>query len=155
MIWGANTEFEWSTGKVDPALANVAKNYLVKSTAICKNADDVREAICNYYPVTCASNWGGSMQCPVVNGVLLNSRRTVWSHQQSILGWWEHPQLGEIFYVMNQWGKNAHGICPTGAPPGGYWVRKPEVDWMCQGREVITLSQHQGYPAQHLDTWYI
>jgi len=67
------------------------------------------------------------MQCPVEHDRLMNRRRGTWMHQMSIHGWEDHPQLGEIWYVLNQWGLNAHGTCPSGAPRGGFWIRRRDL----------------------------
>ena len=155
LVWGASVEMDWSAGRVDEKYASIAKNYLVKSTAVCKDADDVRDAICNYYPVAIASNWGGQMNPQVVNGVLLNTRVTTWSHQMSVHAWWLHPQLGEIYWIQNQWGLTAHGTDPAAGPGGGFWVRKADINWICQGQEAIAYSQYNGYPAQKITSWYL
>jgi hypothetical protein len=152
LVWGRETELNYSTGQFAP---EEAKKYLVKDTALCRDHNAVRDAICNYYPVTCASRWGGNMRCQVEHGVLMNQRTTTWSHQMSILAWWEHPQLGEIFWIHNQWGLNAHGTCPSGQPQGGFWVRKQEVDWICRAGETFAFSQYSGFPAQQIVDWYI
>jgi hypothetical protein len=148
LVWGEKAEYDWSQGRKAPAdLLAKAKPYLVRSTAVCRSTDDVRESLRNYYAVVHASNWGGSMQCPVTDGVLLNARRGTWMHQMSCHGWMDHPRLGELFYVLNQWGLNAHGTCPTGAPKGGFWVRKNDMaDIVSQG-ETFALSQFDGFPG--------
>lgn len=153
LIWGEKTEYSWSDGDAQQTMKLLpeSRKHLIKTTAQCNNSDQVREALINGYPCTCASSWGGLMQCSVTEGVLLNRRTGTWNHQQSIQGWWNHPKLGEIFYIMNQWGKGAHGKCPSGAPEGGYWIKKGEVDWMCNdGQEVFAFSQFEGFPSQTL-----
>ena len=153
LIWGEKTEYSWSDGDARQTmdLLPQSRKHLIKTTAQCKNYDDVREALINGYPCTCASSWGGLMQCPVTEGVLLSRKAGTWNHQQSIQAWWNHPKLGEIFWVQNQWGKNAHGKCPSGAPEGGYWVKKGDIDWMCNdGQEIFAFSQFEGFPSQTL-----
>ncbi len=155
LIWGESVEYKWSDGDDIPKeWMDKAKAHRVKTTAELKSADQVREAICNYYPVTIASNWGGLMSPPVTEGVLLSRRATSWSHQMSIQAWWEHEKLGEIFWIQNQWGKGAHGTCPSGAPGGGFWVKKNEIEWICDGNEVFAFSQYEGFPAQTI-SWLV
>lgn len=154
--WGSSVEYSWSDGDADQTMKLLAESrkFRVKTTAQCKSADDVREAIRNGYPCTAASMYahnGGRVQGEPA--CLLASRSGSWAHQMSILAWWEHPQHGEIFWLMNQWGKNAHGICPTGAPPGGVWIKKADVDWICRD-EVFAFSQFDGFPAQTF-SWLI
>lgn len=152
LIWGEKAELDWSQGKKIPeTYMNQAKPYLVKSTAICQSADDVREAIKNFYAVTCASNWGGQMRPGVrgsgANAALVNSRVTTWNHQMSVHGWWDNPELGELFYIMNQWGLDTHGRCPSGAPPGGFWVKRADMDYIVRQGETFALSQFDGFPG--------
>lgn len=151
IVWGSSAEYEWSDGRrAGEDLRTEAKPHLVKSTALCRSPDDVREAIKNYYPVVHASNWGGLMQCPVKGTsepVLLSRRATTWNHQMSVHGWQDHPEHGEIFYVLNQWGLDVHGTCPSGAPRGGFWIKRADMaDIVSQG-ETFALSQFDGFPA--------
>lgn len=143
-------EFEWSDGgRVSESWLEQGRRHLIKTTAPIRNADQLRDAIQNYYACTFAGDWGGMMECRIAGTppVLLNERRGVWNHQQSIQGWMNHPELGEIFYVLNQWGTRVHGICPTGAPPGGYWIRAKDADYQCRNGEVFAFSQFAGFPS--------
>jgi hypothetical protein len=146
-VWGQGAELDWSQGKKIPRQwLDTARPHLVKSAALCKSTDDVREALKNYYAVTCASNWGGLMRPPVKDGVLLNRRATTWNHQMSVQGWWDHPRLGELFHIKNQWG-DCHGADPGGAPPGGFWVGKKDMQDIVSQDEVFAFSQFDGFPA--------
>lgn len=159
--WHAKAEMDWS--HINPTASKWAK-YLaqakgrtVKTTAILRSSAEVAAAVINGYPVTCASTWGGKMQCPVkgtgANAHLRNSRADTWPHQMCIIGWWRHPTDGELFYVQNSWSIRAHGTCPTGAPAGGFWVSKADVDWMIRDNgELIAYSSYEsGYPANLID----
>lgn len=149
-VWGSAAEYQWSVGRSIPAkYLDMAKPHLVKSTAQCRSTDDVRDALKNFYAVTCASNWGGQMRCQTAGDppVLLNRRSGTWNHQMSVQGWWDHPSLGELFFILNQWGLDAHGRCPSGAPAGGFWVKKGDMaDIVSQG-ETFAFSQFDGFPA--------
>ena len=147
LVWGSGTELEWSDGDDQPRqFVDAAKVHLVKTTAQCRNADDVRAAIVNGYPCTVASDY--AFKAGVQDGVLLARHQGSWAHQMSYQAWWDHPVHGEIFWEHNQWGKRAHGICPTGAPPGGAWVKKKDVEYCCRQNEVFAFSQFSGLPAQ-------
>lgn len=147
-VWGSTAELDWSQGRKVPSphLAE-ARKFLVRSTAKCLSPDDVREAVKSYYPVTIASNWGGQMRPSVTNGVLLNRRVTTWNHQMSVQGWWDHPQLGELFWVHNQWGIDVHGRCPSGAPGGGFWVQRKDMEYIVGQNEAFAFSAFDGFPA--------
>jgi hypothetical protein len=154
LIWGSSVEYSWSDGDAQQTmdLLPQSKKHLVKSVAKCKDHNDVREAIINGYPVTIASGWGGLMKCPTEGDppVLLSKRTGSWSHQMSVQAWWDHPTLGEIFWIHNQWGLETHGRCPSGAPGGGFWVKKAEIDWICRD-EAYAFSQFDGFPAPDWD----
>jgi hypothetical protein len=150
-VWGRGVELKWSDGdaKSTMDLLPESRKYLIKTAAQCRDHNDVREAIKNGYPCTCASMYahdGGKVQGSGKDACLLARRSGSWSHQMSFQGWWKHPSLGELFWDHNQWGLRAHGICPTGMPPGGVWITAADVDWICRD-EVYALSGNNGFPA--------
>lgn len=155
VTWGERAEMDWSDGaRIDNKWLTMSRKHLIKSAALCRNVDDVREAIINGYPVTIASSWGGAMR-PKVQGrtdpVLLNTRSDTWQHQMCVQGWWEHPEFGELYYIVNSWGTKTHGTCPSGAPEGGFWVRKKDMEYIVKQQETFAFSQFDGFPAQKLD----
>lgn len=152
ITWGSSVEMKWSDGA---AISNdwleKSRKHLVKSAANIPNADAAWEAVSNWYPLTIASSWGGQMKPSVQGspGVLLNRRVTTWQHQMSVIGRYRHPTLGKLFYVLNSWGPRTHGTCPTGAPPGGFWITFAEMEYICRQQEVFALSQFNGFPSQN------
>lgn len=148
-IWGRNVELSWSDGDAQQTmnLLPTSRNFRIQTAAKCRDHNDVREAIVNGYPCTAASMYahnGGKVQG--TPACLLASKQGSWSHQMSILAWWKHPQLGDLFWLMNQWGLRAHGTCPSGMPMGGVWIKASDVDWICRD-EVYTFSGNNGFPA--------
>jgi hypothetical protein len=152
--WGEETEISWSDGDARQTLDLLehSRKFLVGTTAECSSADNVRDAIVNGYPVTIASNWGGLMKCPTEGDppVLLNRRSGSWAHQMSVHNWYDHPTLGEIFWIQNQWGKNTHGTDPAGGPGGGFWVKSADIDFICRNGEVFAFSGFNGFPARQV-----
>ena len=149
LCWGKSAELSWSDGDAQQTMALLpqSRRHLVKTTAQCADHNDVREALVNGYPCTAASMYahnGGRVQGNPP--VLLAKRGGSWSHQMGVIAWMEHPQFGELFYLMNQWGKGAHGQDPFGAPLGGVWITSSDMDYICRD-EVFAYSQRQGYPA--------
>lgn len=151
--WGEDAELDWSQGRKMPkAWLDKAKLHLVKTTAQCRNADDVWQAIGNYYPVTCASMWGmrNPREARVVDGMLTARRSGSWSHQMSIQA---RVRKGgrRWFYLQNQWGPDTYGQAdPLTGQTGGVWIDEDEVSWICRD-EVFAFSQFAGFPAQSLD----
>ncbi len=135
-----NIEKQWGNRGAPAKYIELGKKQLIKSTANLRNTDQVRDALVNKYGVACASNWGGNMKPQVKNGVLLNRRATTWNHQMSFSAYWDHPDLGEIFWCQNSWGWFVHGICPSGAPGGGFWLLKSDVQYICDQGEVFGYS---------------
>lgn len=158
LVWGEKAELDWSDGqKISDKFLTPAKKHLVKSSARLHNWQDCKASLINGYPITCASNWGGKMNPPIQGNpaILLNTKVTTWGHQMSCLGWAEHPEFGDIFWIQNSWGIS-HGTSPGHyqEPAGGFWIRATEMDWICRTGEVFSLSNFAGFPAQKLD-WFI
>lgn len=150
-------EMEWSNGaRIDERWLSVSRKNLVRTAAVVRNADEGREAIRNGYPILWCGSWGGLMRCPTAGDppVLLNRQAGTWMHNQTCLAWWDHPTLGELFGILNQWGHGTHGTDPAGLPPGAYWIRAVDFDRQARGGSCIAISQFDGFPAQRI-TWYI
>lgn len=105
LVWGKDVEMQWSAGDRSPCSdwLTTGKKYPVKTVAKLSSAAEVREALINLYPVTCASMYGHNPS--VVKGVLLGKKGPRWSHQMSFHAYWKHPELGPIYWLHNQWGK--------------------------------------------------
>ena len=148
-------ERQWSDGQVEPGKWDpVASKHLVKTAAPCRTAEAVATAIQNGYPCTVACMFGTSGQKRLGEGdnaVMVSEWDGSWAHQQFIDAWWDHPSLGELFRIGNNWGPSAHSPAVDGSPNGGYWVRKSVMQRMCQGDEVFALSAFNGFPARELD----
>ena len=153
LSWGADAEMTWSDGaQISSQWLSESRQHLVGSTAPCQSSAEVRQAILNYYPCTDASpkfvnqpRMQGS-QSPAAVGRLDSDG----GHQTSILGWWNHPELGELFWYMNQWPRSMYPADPGGGPAGGCWITSLAMDWICRNGEVYAFSQFQGFPAQEL-----
>lgn len=150
-VIGRQAELAWSDGNFAPqAVRQESLNHKFISAPL-SSADQVRAAIVNGYAVTRAGMVFANPGTARVEGdVLIGRYNGRGGHQESWLGYWNHPQHGELFYEMNQWGANAYGTCPSGAAPGGCWIRKADVDAFCKARyaEVYALSNYDGYPAR-------
>lgn len=158
LVWGGAVERKWSDGAAIPESALiVSRKHVLKSTAQCRTADDVRDALVNGYPCTCASNWGGLMQCPSVGtpAIRLNRHSGTWNHQMSVQGYWDHPTEGEIYYILNNWGLGVHGAPLNDEPPGGFWIKKADMESICRQNEVFAFSQFDGFPANDIFSWLI
>jgi len=150
--YGGAVERKYSTpAGIDPVFIKAATNHLCRTVAKVKNADDVRDAIVNGHSVTIASSWGGQLKGTITEGVLLNRRVTTWPHQMCVLAWWEHDVLGQIFWIQNSWGTSMFGTCPSGAPLGGFWVKKADMDFIARQGDSFAFSSFVGFPAQDME----
>jgi hypothetical protein len=156
ITYGAKTEMDWSDGaRISEEWLTQSRKHPVKTTALLKNVDDLRACLQNYYPAHTCSNWGGLMQCPTKGtpSVVLNHKASRWAHAQSFIGYWKHPELGELYYVLNSWGYDAHyrGEYPNGEPRGGYWVQRKDAEIMVGAGETFAYSQFDGFLSNPLD----
>lgn len=152
LVWGKSAEFEWSDGtRADQAVRAESKSRLIRTTTPVSSGEGVRDMILNGYSLTRAcTTFCNIGTARVRNGALLGTQNGRGGHQESWLGYWHHPDLGELIWEMNQWGKGAYGTDPGGGPAGGCWIRLEEVHRICQSRdaEVFAFSQYDGYPSQ-------
>lgn len=156
LTWGKEQELKWSDGAaISEEWLAKARKHTVKTVAQIKSVDEAKQALINGYPMTIASNWGGLMQCPKKGSppVLLNQRSGVWNHQMCVIGYWKHPDLGDIFCVLNSWSESAHGEPPDGAPLGSFWIQAKDMAYIIGQEEVFAFSQFEGFPAQELEKY--
>ncbi len=149
-------EMQWSDGEQIPA-ADLAESrqHLVKIVSPLDNSQAVDDSIRNGYPVTIAcsmfvnpnsSSVRGSKE-PALVGVLNGSG----GHQESIQGTWKHPELGRLFFLMNQWGQSVYSTDPAGGPRGGNWITEKAMDWICERGEVYAFGSLDQWRTQQLN----
>lgn len=148
-------ELFFSTGRnLKPEWLAAANKYKLQFVQ-CRSAEDVKRELRRGRPVLSGGDWGGRTQGLKYAGeprVLLNEHADSWAHQQSILGFWEHPTLGLIFFWLNQWyylqngiAIPMHGTVTMGEPPGGYWTASKDVDYQASTGEVFAIHTFDGY----------
>lgn len=153
----AGYELQFSTGRNLKQEWIQASNQHKLQIIQCRSADDVKRELRRGRPVLSGGDWGGRTQNLNYAGeprVLFNERADTWQHQQSILGFWEHPTLGTIFFWLNQWyyldrgvAVPMHGVVTIGEPPGGYWTSAKDVDYQARTGEVFSIHTFDGYPG--------
>lgn len=144
-------EISWSDGDAANImrLVDTGRKHRFRSSAVIRNLDDARACIRDAKtPFLWCGSWGGMMKCPVVGNppCLLNKKQGVWQHNETAMAWWDHPELGELFGIKNQWG-NAHGIDPAGLPVGAYWVKAGDMEYQLRQGSCIVVSAFDGHPA--------
>jgi hypothetical protein len=148
---GKSQELIWSDGNhASQALRNEAKPHKFSSAPV-NSGPQVRDAIVNGYGCTRAfGKFANPGTATVKHGALIGSYNGRGGHQEGWVGYWNHPDLGELIYEMNQWGADVYGTDPGGGAKGGLWLPLDLVHNECQSQysEVYAFSSFEGYPAQ-------
>lgn len=143
-------ELRWSNGKaIAKTWVDKGKVHLVKSTAPIRSADELWDAISNYYPTTFACNNfitpGHERQSGEWYIGKLDGRG---GHQTSIQGRVVTSGGNRLFVNVNQWGLNVYkGL-------GNAVMMEPsEVDRAIRSlsAEIFAFSQFDGFPAQTIN----
>lgn len=141
--WGRSGPPEWAI--------DAAKEFLVRTVAQVNSADDVRDAICNGYPVTIASNFG-SRDFDEKDGRRVARGNGSWNHQMCIIAYDGDEKSGvDYFYVINSWGEKAHPAPLQGEPPGGFWITRAQCEKIVAQDDSFAFSGFDGFPARDLD----
>lgn len=152
LTWSADADTTWSDGaRIGENWIVKGRAHLVRTVARVRSYAEIRDAITNGYPVTIASGYGFRMSR---DGDRIWGRRSgSWAHQMCFVGVDDDSRRPGCF-CQNSWGADAHGAPTNGDPPGGFWVDAENVDGMARD-EGYAFSQHDGFPAQKLDTLLI
>lgn len=142
---------DWGrSGPPDWALTE-GRQWLVKTIANVTTAEEVRDAICNGYPVTVAGvcGWRSTVER---DGRLVAQGNARWNHQMCIVGYDGDEPSGENYYFcLNSWGVAAHDMPIDGSPPGGVWLTEDQLERLVRQGDSFAYSDFDGFPAQDLD----
>ncbi len=150
MEYSSGIEREWSDGaRIKEEYLTESRKHLIKKAWRARSSADVFHAISCYRPVGWCGNWGGLMKCPLQGNpqVNLNRKSGSWSHKETALGRWKHPDLGNIYKIYNQWGLEVHGTDPNAKSGGGYWIKENEMEWQVKNGECVIYEMFDGVPA--------
>lgn len=147
-------EYFWSDGDEAHVTSQLpdARPHPVGAATPCKTADDIQAAILNGYPVTFACNNNIADASIVGSGAdacIVGRWNRFGPHQQSVHAFWEHPNLGPLFWAQNSWVGNVYQSDPAGGPTCGCWVKRADVTAALKlDAEVYALSHLTWFPAQ-------
>lgn len=114
------------------------------------SVDDVTDAICNGYPVPFGSHQFAARRFTRVGDkqVAINTP-PAWAHAQCIDGY-DGTGTEPLWHVQNSWPLSSHPAPTDDSPPGGYWIRKRDLQLIVGDRDIIALSMLKGFPKQQL-----
>ncbi len=151
LVITSSQEMAWSDGNSSLVTKwnTTAIKTPVQSAAQVTDVSQVKAAIINGYPCSFACNnyiGNGSVQ----SGVLLGRWDGRGGHQQSIHAYWEHADLGPLYWAQNNWPKESYPTNPDSTcPPCGVWVKEADVTAAFRlDSEVYAFSHIVGFPAQ-------
>lgn len=149
LVWGRNAELAWSDGNaIDSKWLEMARHNIIGVTTIQESADNVKIALANWYPHTIAtSHYCHPDRAKVKNGLVTGQFDTRGPHQTKILGYFQHPDMGDMFYNVNNWG-NVYPKCPLTGRQDGCWIDKKQMSWAVSQREVIAFASMTGFMAR-------
>jgi len=117
-----------------------------------RNADELRDAICNGFPVVYAGKFGTRGQPQVRDGRRVAEWNDSWAHCMAIIGY-DGSGTTAYFYVLNSWGPSYHGTPLQGELPGGFWVTFATGDRMANAGEMWAISDVKGFAVPDGIDW--
>lgn len=140
---------KWGRNKVPDDIKQLGRKHLIKRVAKASSFDEVRDAICNGYTVTVASNAGFQMTRDS-RGVC--RRQGSWSHQMRYSGFRDDI---DAVLCCQSWGPGVpSGPCVLGQPDYSFWVLRSDAESQIREGDTWIFSTFDGWPAQKL-TWLI
>ncbi|MEO1063729.1 MAG: hypothetical protein AAFZ07_20115 [Actinomycetota bacterium] len=129
----------------------VGKRTPVRGIARVETAGDVRDALCNGYPVAIGSRFGTkNRSIRERDGRMVARRDGSWSHALCVLAY-DGSVDPPLFYILNSWGPSAHPEPLQDEPPGGFWITWDDMDRMARDGDGWTFSDFAGFPARDMD----
>lgn len=148
-------EMDWSSYRNSGVsqVLQVSKAHLFGVATEAKSAEDVLALVQNGYGVTFACNDyinSASIRGSGDNACVIGKWDTSGGHQQSVLGAWNHPTFGMLYWAQNNWYKDQYPVDPAGGPLCGCWVMENDMVWAMRNldAEVYGIGSLDWFPAQ-------
>ncbi len=157
-------EMKYSDGaaSVNTQYMSLAATHLMGSRATLSTSDDIAAAITNGYAVLdgCDNYVGnGTIKGNGADAYVVGHYDGRGGHSTCILGYWNHPNDGELFLYSNQWAGNTYPKDPAGGGRCCVWIPRSEMDKLFHtggsGGETMALSALGYFPAvPAILSWY-
>lgn len=141
---------QWGRQGPPRDLIALGKQRLVRTVANVKTAAEVRDAICNGYPVTIASDFGSKRMIPQDGRIVAKRDGTRWMHQMCVIGY-DGSGAKPYWYVLNSWEPSMHPAPLNNEPPGGFWIEESTMQYIAAQGDSWAFSQFDGFPARDID----
>lgn len=142
---------EWGKQGPPKDLIEATKMYSVGSSSQVKSAIEVRDAICNGYPVPFGAGGIGWDRVVVKYNRLVGIRSGSWSHAQCVIAY-DGSGQEPLYCILNSWGPRAGGKSPVdGSPPGSYWINQRDMDYVAKQGDAFAISNFVGFQAREID----
>lgn len=151
-----SVEMQWSDG-AGPATQYMAqaKPNLVGTRAPIFDTEGIKAANLNGYPVLYGNDGyigHASIQGSGAEACTVGRHDSQGGHSTCYLGWWDHPTLGPLFLMSNQWATQTYPKDPAGGGRCCCWEKEADVARIFrtgsdQG-ETMALSHLNYFPAQ-------
>jgi hypothetical protein len=140
------------SSRIPQELFAEGRKHKLGSAVLVDSLDAAKKVIASGRPIYFCSDWGateGDTTAPIEGGVRFFKRRgTTWHHCWRIDGYWmNHPQLGNIWHLDNNWG-SAHGSDPTTGTSFGFYVPEDVADYILRGRDAYAFLDLEGFDDQ-------
>ena len=155
--WKSAEEIKWSHPSAWPVKRSTlepdAQKFLIQDVTQVGSVDELVQGLAQGFSGTMACMFGTKPR--VEKDVLLGRWNDQWAHQQCVAGYWQHPSLGLLFIIDNQW-NDVHGHCPTLyelGVTGSYWILESDMKKIIKSQdgEVYLHSNTKGFPLQTID----
>jgi hypothetical protein len=160
IVWTASEETayswppQWPVAKA--TLDPIAAPQRLDHHAQIKTLDELSQALVQGYGVTQASGWG--CQNPrMKDGLLVGKRDTTWNHQ-TWFGAYTKLKGPRKWLWGNNWGPNAHGVCPYLAEKYGSFGFNGGVMWIEDADAMRIINEGEtfarstaGFPLREID----
>lgn len=117
-----------------------------------RDADELRDAICNGFPCVYAGRFGTKGQPRIIDGRRVCDWSDTWAHCMAIVGY-DGSGSQPFFYVLNSWGPSYHGSPMQNEIPGGFWVTYSTADRMVRQGEAWAVSDVRGFKVPDGIDW--
>lgn len=152
------TELHWSNGgsSLVKSFDNAAKQFPVNGIAPLNDVDGIAASILNGYPVLDGCEYyvgNGSIHGSGSEAYVTGRYDGQGGHSTCFLGYWNHPNDGELFLYSNQWSTNTYATDPAGGGRCCVWLTRATVDLLFSrygggDGETMALSHLAYFPAQ-------